>query len=92
MDLEELEMELIDAGLDEMEEHDGEVSVLAEYNDFGAMAAKLHDLGIEPSKSKRERFATNPVEFTEDQMVEIEKLLEKLDEDDDVAEVFTNIA
>lgn len=92
MDLEELEMELIEAGLDELEEHEGEVTVLAEYNDFGAMSAKLHDLGIEPTKSKRERFATNPVEFTEAQMADIERILEKIDEDDDVSEVFTNIA
>jgi len=92
MDLEELELELIDAGLEELEEHDGEVTVLAEYNEFGSMLVKLHELNIEPTKSSRQRFPTMPVEYTEEQMVDIEKMLDKMDDDDDIVEVFTNIA
>ncbi len=92
MDLEELELELIDAGLEELEEHDGEVTVLAEYNEFGAMVTKLEELKIEPTKAVRQRFATSPHEFSEAEMEDIEKMLDKMDEDDDIQEVFTNIA
>ncbi len=92
MDLEELELELIDAGLEELEEHDGEVTVLGDYKEFGALAEKLHEFNVEPTKAVRQRFATTPVEFSEEQMVDITKMLDKMDEDDDVVEVFTNIA
>lgn len=91
MDLEELELELIDAGLEEMEEHEGEVTVLGDYNEFGAISAKLHEFNIEPTKALRQRFATMPVEFTEEQLEEIEKMLDKMDDDDDIVQVFTNI-
>ena len=91
MDLEELELELIDAGLEEMEVEDNEVTVIGEYNEFGAMVDKLHELGIEPTKAVRTRMANSPVEFTEEQMADIEKMLDKMHDDDDIQEVYTNI-
>ncbi len=92
MDLEELELELIEAGLEELHEEDGEVTVLGEYAEFGALTEKLHEFNIEPTKAVRQRFSTMPHEFSEEQMVDIEKMLEKIDEDDDIQAVFTNIA
>ncbi|MBN2716849.1 MAG: YebC/PmpR family DNA-binding transcriptional regulator [Deltaproteobacteria bacterium] len=90
--LEELELELIDAGLEELEEYEGEITVLGGWDDFGALDAALHSMGIEVTKAVRQRFATQPQAFSPEQMVDIEKLLDKLDEDEDVQEVFTNIA
>ncbi|MBP7770206.1 MAG: YebC/PmpR family DNA-binding transcriptional regulator [Aliarcobacter sp.] len=92
MDLEELELELIDAGLEEIEEEEGIVLVTADYKDFGALNKAFEDLGIELTKAKLERICNNPQEFTEEQQEEIGKLIEKLEDDDDVQAVYTNIA
>ena len=92
MDIEELELELIDAGLEEIEEEDGVVLVTADYKDFGALNKAFEDLGIELTNAKLERISNNPQEFTEEQQEEIGKLIEKLEDDDDVQAVYTNIA
>lgn len=92
MDLEELELELIDAGLDEIEENEGLYYVYADYTSFGEMSAALEKLNIDVKKALLKRFPTDPVEFSEEQMEEIEKLLDKLEDDDDVQAVYTNIA
>ncbi len=92
MDIEELELELIDAGLEEIEEEDGIVLVTANYTDFGTLNSAFEEMGIELTKAKLERISNNPQEFTEEQEEEIGKLLEKLEDDDDVQAVYTNMA
>ncbi len=92
MDLEELELELIDAGLEEIEEEEGIVLVTADYKDFGSLNKAFEDMGIELTKAKLERISNNPQEFSEEQQEDIGKLLEKLEDDDDVQAVFTNMA
>ena len=91
MDLEELELELIDAGLEELEEEDGVVIAMADFTEFGNMNAKFEELGIELTKAELKRIPNNPQSFNEEQMEDIGKLLEKLEDDDDVQAVFTNI-
>jgi YebC/PmpR family DNA-binding regulatory protein len=91
MDLEELELELIDAGLEELEEEEGLVLVTADYTDFGTLNNKFEELEIELNKAELQRIPNNPTSFSEDQMVDIDKLLERIEEDDDVQVVFTNI-
>jgi YebC/PmpR family DNA-binding regulatory protein len=92
MDIDELELELIDFGLEEIEEEEGIVLVTADYKDFGTLNKAFEDKGIELTKAKLERISNNPQEFTEEQQEDIGKLIEKLDEDDDVQAVYTNIA
>lgn len=99
MDLEELELELIDAGLNEIEEvlpeEEGDeamVIIYGEYTDFGTLGEAIEAMGLEINSSNLKRFPTSPVEFTEEQMEDIEKMLDKFDEDDDVQAVYTNIA
>ncbi|MGB7403891.1 MAG: YebC/PmpR family DNA-binding transcriptional regulator [Arcobacter sp.] len=92
MSIEELELELIDAGLEEIEEEDGVVLVTADYKDFGTLNKAFEDMGIELTKAKLERISNNPQEFTEEQQEEMGKLLERLEDDDDVQAVYTNIA
>ncbi len=92
IDLEELELALIDAGLDEMEENEGTVYVYGDYTSFGSLSQALIDANIDIKKANLERIATNPVEFTEEQIIDIEKLIDRLEDDDDVQAVFTNIA
>jgi YebC/PmpR family DNA-binding regulatory protein len=92
LDVEELELELIDAGLDEIEENEGEFYAYADYTSFGDLAHGLENLNIEVKKAVLKRFANDPVEFSEEQLEDIEKMLDKLEEDDDVQAVYTNIA
>ena len=91
MDIEELELELIDAGLEEIEEEEGIVLVTANYKDFGALNSAFEEMNIELTKAKLERISNNPQEFSNEQQEEIGKLLGKLLDDEDVQAVFTNI-
>lgn len=91
MDLEELELELIDAGLEEIEEEDGVVLVYADYTNFGSLSSAFDKLGIALTKATLERIANTPISFTPEQMVEVEKIIEKIEDDDDVQAVYTNI-
>ncbi|HIC43869.1 MAG TPA: YebC/PmpR family DNA-binding transcriptional regulator [Sulfurimonas sp.] len=91
-DIEELEMELIDAGLEELEEEGGECIVHTTYADFGNMNAKLEELEVEMTKATLQYIANTPISVTDEQMEDIRIILDKLDEDDDVQAVYTNIS
>lgn len=91
-DMEMFELEMIDAGLDDVEENDGVIYAYAEYTQFGAMQEAFESQSIEFSKAGLQRLATSPVEYSEEQLVDIEKMLDKIEEDDDVQAAYTNIA
>ncbi len=91
MDIEELELELIDAGLEEIEEEDGVVLITADYTSFGTMYEALEKLGIEITKANLERMASSPIEISDEVQEEVDKILEKLDDDEDVQKVFSNL-
>ncbi|MEQ9301739.1 MAG: YebC/PmpR family DNA-binding transcriptional regulator [Cyclobacteriaceae bacterium] len=91
MDLEEMELEMIDAGLEEIEENEGRVYVTADYTNFGTLSKAFEEMGIEVDKALLQRFPTTPVEFSEEQMEEISKMIDKIEDDDDVQAVYTNI-
>ncbi|MBS4062141.1 MAG: YebC/PmpR family DNA-binding transcriptional regulator [Bacteroidetes bacterium] len=90
--LEDLELELIDAGLEEIEEHEETIFAYADYTNFGTLHHAIEALGIEILKANLQRFANSPVHFSEEQMVDIDKMLDKIEEDDDVQAVYTNIS
>ncbi|MDG1842228.1 MAG: YebC/PmpR family DNA-binding transcriptional regulator [Crocinitomicaceae bacterium] len=90
--LEELEFELIDYGCESVEKMDDTVFVYGDYTSFGSLTAGLEKNNIEVQKSNLERFPVTPVEFSETQLEDIEKMLDKIEEDDDIQFVFTNIA
>ncbi|MFT7380489.1 MAG: YebC/PmpR family DNA-binding regulatory protein [Roseivirga sp.] len=97
MDLEELEFEFIDAGLEEIEEFENEeeemvVAIYSDYTNFGQLQKALEEKGIDLKNASLKRFPTTPVEFTDEQIEEIEKMLDKIEDDDDVQGVYTNIA
>ena len=92
IDIEEFELELIDAGLEEIEENEGVIYAYADYTSFGDMASALEKLNVTVSKALLKRFPNDPVEFSEEQLEDIEKLIDKIEEDDDVQAVYTNIA
>lgn len=91
-DIEELELELIDAGLEEIEEDEEMIYITGDYASFGTLSKALEDKNIDVKKASLKRIPTTPVEFTDEQLEDIEKLLDKIEEDDDVQQVFTNIA
>jgi YebC/PmpR family DNA-binding regulatory protein len=101
IDLEELELDLIDYGLEEIEEdvepqENGEdkpiIRIYGEFTSFGELSKALEERNIEPIKSTLEYIPNTPIELSEEHMEEIEGLIEKLEEDDDVQTVYTNIA
>ena len=91
-DVEELELELIDFGLTEIAENEGEIFAYTEFEDFGTMQKALEDKGIEVISADFQRFPTTLTELTEEQEEIINKLIDRLEEDDDVNQVFTNMA
>ena len=92
LDPEELELELIDAGLEEIEVDETTAYAYAAWTDFGTLNSAFEEKKIEATKANLQRFPTSPVEFDDEQMKEIDKMLDKLEEDDDVQAVYTNIA
>ena len=100
MDLEELELELIDFGLEEIEEdvephEDGDdiniVRIYGDFTSFGELSKALEDMNIEIKKATLEYIANIPVELDDKQMEELDTLIDKLEDDEDVQTVFTNI-
>jgi YebC/PmpR family DNA-binding regulatory protein len=91
VNLEEVELELIDYGLEELEVEDGVARAIGGYSDFANLSNGIEKLGIAVTRAGLERIPTQPVELTEAQMEEVESLLEKVEDDDDVQKVFTNI-
>ena len=91
-DINELELFLIDYGLEKIELNESEIIIYGDYTSYGTINKGLNKLNINPSKSFLKRIPKNPMEFTEDQLIDIEKMLDKLEDDDDVQFVFTNIS
>lgn len=89
--LEELELELIDAGLDEIDVNDNTVYIYGDWTNFGSLSTALEKLGIEIAKSSLQRIPTSPISLTEEQLAEAEKLIDKIEDDEDVQAVYTNI-
>ncbi|MFM6953393.1 MAG: YebC/PmpR family DNA-binding transcriptional regulator [Sphingobacteriaceae bacterium] len=96
LDLEELEFELIDAGLEEIYVEEGEegkdVAVIhTAFEDFGKMQKALEEKGVEVISAKLERVAQSTAEVNEEQAADVLKLIDKLEEDDDVQAVYHNM-
>ena len=90
-DIEEIELELIDFGLTEIEEGEGEIFVYGDYTSFGTLHEGIVKLGLEVKKGSLQYLPNASVSLSEEQMSEIERLLDKLEDDDDVQAVYTNI-
>lgn len=92
LDLEELEFELIDAGLLELQAEDDLVVATADFVDFGKLAKKLEEKGIEVIETGYDKIPDFYKEgLTDEQAEEVIKLIEKFEEDDDVSQVFHNM-
>ena len=88
MDLEEFELELIDFDVEEVFEDDDGIVIYAPFEQFGAIQKYLEENNLEILSSGFERIPTTTVALNEEQQADVEKLLEKLEEDDDVQNVY----
>ena len=91
VDIEELELELIDFGLDEIFVDEGEILIYAAFHNFGAIQKYLEDNKFEIKTFAFERIPNDTKELTPEQQADVEKLIEKMEEDDDVINIFHNM-
>ena len=90
-DIEELELELIDFGAEEVFDDEEGIMIYGPFESFGAIQKGLEEMGIEILSSGFERIPNVTKPLNEEQTEEVEKLLEKLEEDDDVQNVYHNM-
>jgi len=91
-DLEELELEVIDLGVEDVFAEEDGIMLYASFEDFGRVQAYLEGCDITPLSSGFERIPMDTKELSEEQVADVEKLIDKLEEDDDVQHVFHNMA
>ncbi len=89
---EELELELIDAGMESMEVEDDDVILYCAFTDFGSMAKALEEKNITVKKAELERVPESfAPDLTDEQIDEVLELVEKIEADDDVQAVYHNL-
>ncbi len=91
VNLEELELELIDEGLEEIKEEDNQFVLSCAFEDFGKLQKGLEDRNIEVQESELVRIPSHSTTLTDEQAEEVIKLIDKMEEDDDVTNVFHNM-
>ncbi len=90
--LEDLELELIDFGLEEIgEDSEGNIIIRASFTEFGNMAKALEEKGLNVITAELKRIPANTVELNEEQAKEVLELVDRLEQDDDVQQVFHNL-
>lgn len=87
-DIEEMELELIDAGLDSIEQDEDEVTFYTAFEDFGTFQTEMEERDIEVDNAELVRIPTHTKQLEDSQAEEVIVLIDKLEEDDDVANVF----
>ena len=88
IDIEELELDLIDFGVIELSKLENEISITARFEDFGSIQKELERRGFEISSSEFEREAKINKTLTEDERLKVERLINMIDEDEDVQNVY----
>ncbi len=91
INLEEIELELIDGGMEEMEENEGYLTIYCAMEDFGALQDKLEELKLETEEAGLQRIPTTTVTLSNEQFQSVMKLIDKLEDDDDVQKVYHNL-
>ena len=89
--LDDLEMELIDGGLEELEIDEEAITVYCNFTDFSNMQKKIEDLGIEIQNSELQRIPITTKIISASEAEKVIKLLDLLEENDDVQQVFHNM-
>jgi len=93
LNMDDLELELIDYGLEEVgEDSEGNIIVRCGFTDFGNMQKALEEKGITPISSELEWIPLNTIQVSEEQAEDVFKMIERVEQDDDVQLVFHNMA
>ena len=87
-----IELDLIVHGLAELADNDETVYLEGEFTAFGRLTNAVSELDIQNVKANLQRKPTSPIDLQDLQIEEIELLIDKIEDDDDVQSVFTNIA
>lgn len=91
-DVEELELELIDHGLEDLHLEEEQLVLYCDFTDFGALQKALEEREIEVESTELVRIPGHTKELTDDEAEEVIILIEKMEEDEDVINVFHNMA
>ncbi|MES2429781.1 MAG: YebC/PmpR family DNA-binding transcriptional regulator [Bacteroidota bacterium] len=92
LDIDELELELIDYGLEEIgEDSEGNIIIRAAFSEFGHMAKALEEKKLEVITAELTRIPMNLTELDEDAANDVLKLVDKLEQDEDVQKVYHNL-
>lgn len=91
-DVEELELELIDFGAEEVFRNEDGIQVYGDFSSFGELQKKLEAMGFEIKKADSDYIPSDLKKLTEEQQADVEKLINRIEEDDDVVRVYTNMA
>ena len=91
IDMDELELELIDCDIDEVFRDEDEILIYADFANYGPISKFLEDKGLEIKSFKFERIPLTVRELSEEEQEDVNGLLERLENDDDVVNVFHNM-
>jgi YebC/PmpR family DNA-binding regulatory protein len=89
--VEELELEMIDFGVDELFEEEDSIVLFGPFAAFGAIQKHFESKGVEVMNAAFERIPNDLKELSPEQVEEVEKLIERIEEDEDVQQVFHNM-
>ena len=94
VDLDELELELIDFGVEELgkDEEENTIVIYSDFAQYSGMQKYLEDHGFEIQSCEFVRIPNDTKQLTDEQRESVQKLIDKIEEDEDVQNVFTNIA
>ena len=87
-DPEEFELEMIDHGLEELQSEDDDYVLYCDFADYGSLSKALDKKGIEPTETKLDRISSMMKSLNDDEAEEVIKLIDKMEDDDDVIQVF----
>ena len=91
INFDDFEMELIDSGLEELEKENDQFNIYCDFKDFNSMQVKLESLGVQIENSELQRIPNSLKNINSEQAVSVLKLLDCLEENDDVQQVFHNM-
>jgi len=90
-DLAEFELEMIDAGAEDFEEFENTIVITTQMEDFGNVSKKLEELGIEAESQELQRIPLNTTTLNVEEAKKVMRLVERLEDDDDVQKVYHNL-
>ena len=90
-DEDELTLELIDGGAEEVEFNENMAHVTCAMEDFGNMQKKVEEMNLNVESAELQRIPTTTVSLSDDEFSKVMKLIEALEDDDDVQKVYHNL-